>query len=662
MAPRASERIPLALRELPALLAPFPGRLEFAARLALICALTTLVAEIYQTPDPALTVYVAFFVIKPDRATSVVLSIVMLTLITVIIAVVMLVTMLVIDQPLWRVVAMTLISFGLLFAASASKLKPIAGIIALIAAYALDLLGEAHMGEIATRGLLYAWLFVGIPAGVSIAVNFVLGPAPRRLARRALADRLRLAAKMLQAPDAHVREAFEESLNEGPGEVPAWLRLAGAEKTASAQDLAQLRQAMQSTAVILSLVDVMSRDANLSLPSDLRERAALSLMDLADGLEQRRGSIEIDVGRLTTETLLSPPAAAVLAEFKAALAAIADPPPPEPAPQAKAAGGFFLPDAFTNPAHVQYALKTTAAAMFCYVVYELLDWPGIHTCLITCYIVSLGTAAETAEKLTLRIVGALLGAAVGIAAIVFLMPSVSSIGALMAVVFLAGLAAAWIAAGSPRVSYIGLQFAFAFFLCVIQGPSPAFDMTIARDRVIGILFGNLVVALIFTQIWPVSVASRIDPAIASLLRRLAALSSSRSRPGRWALAAETQAAIGALDQDLKLTHYEPTSIRPAQDWLDWRRGVAQALASLLGPLLIDADRDPAMRDGVASRLERLAAEFTSDAQAAGPASGVETAAAHVAHPLVAAPLLGLERWVRQASQDDPEPRAEHARA
>jgi multidrug resistance protein MdtO len=48
-------------------LRPFPGRLEFSSRLALACALTTLVAEIYQTPDPALTAYVAFFVMKRDR-------------------------------------------------------------------------------------------------------------------------------------------------------------------------------------------------------------------------------------------------------------------------------------------------------------------------------------------------------------------------------------------------------------------------------------------------------------------------------------------------------------------------------------------------------------------------------------------------------------------
>jgi multidrug resistance protein MdtO len=76
------------LSEALALLQPFPGRLEFAARLALICALTTLVVEVYQTPEAALTAYVAFFVMKRDRMESVVVSIVMTILISLIIGIV----------------------------------------------------------------------------------------------------------------------------------------------------------------------------------------------------------------------------------------------------------------------------------------------------------------------------------------------------------------------------------------------------------------------------------------------------------------------------------------------------------------------------------------------------------------------------------------------
>ena len=137
-------------RHLISLLAPFPGRLEFAFRLAMICALTALVAELYQTPDPALTVYIAFFLIKRDRVTSIILSMVMLTVLTITLLIVLTTTLVVIDQPVWRVLAMALISFGLMFLASGSKLGPIAPIVALIAAYAFDLLGTIQVGEIAT--------------------------------------------------------------------------------------------------------------------------------------------------------------------------------------------------------------------------------------------------------------------------------------------------------------------------------------------------------------------------------------------------------------------------------------------------------------------------------------------------------------------------------
>src|SRR5438552_364299 len=136
------------LAELLRLLMPFPGRLEFAVRLALICALTTLVVEIYQTPEPALTVYLVFFLDKPDRGTSLILSLAMLTLFSLIVTSVILVAIIVIDQPVWRVATIAAISLGLLFLASASKLRPIGGTVALIVAFALDQLGRVHGGEI----------------------------------------------------------------------------------------------------------------------------------------------------------------------------------------------------------------------------------------------------------------------------------------------------------------------------------------------------------------------------------------------------------------------------------------------------------------------------------------------------------------------------------
>jgi multidrug resistance protein MdtO len=667
MAPPVSERPESAFEGIGALLAPFPGRLEFAARLALICALATLVAEIYQTLDPALTAYVAFFVMKPDRVASIATSIAMTVLITLLIGLVLGLALQVIDQPLWRVTVMVLMSLGITFAASASKLKPLAGTIALIVAYALDLLGTVPGGETTTRGLLYVWLFVGIPAGLSILVNLVLGPAPRRLAERALAHRLRLAGAVLRAPAPRLQSAFEECLREGAGEIPAWLKLAGVEKTSPPRDLAALRQAAQSTIVILSLVDFIVNGPEPLPPAPLREGIAQILDDMAAILAKGGYPVGVALEFHEEEATLTPSSAAAIAELQAVLAAFAEPPPPDPAepPVAEPKSGFFLPDAFTNPAHVQYALKTTGAAMFCYVTYLLLNWPGIHTCLITCYIVSLGTAAETAEKQTLRFVGCLVGAAAGLAAIVFLMPNVTSIGGLMAVVFLAALASGWIAAGSPRISYVGFQLAFAFFLSVIQGAAPAFDMTIARDRTIGILFGDVVVAIVFTLVWPVSVAKRVDPAIAALFRRLAALASATSAPKRWGLAVEARAKLGSIEQDLGLMRYEPSATRPAGAWVAERREVARNLSALQVPLLVGADQRPGALDGIARRLDRLAERFGAAPEPATPAVGIGRASGspdHAVAALIEAPLVQLEQLAAEFTAPETEGRLNHAPA
>jgi hypothetical protein len=138
------------------------------------------------------------------------------------------------------------------------------------------------------------------------------------------------------------------------------------------------------------------------------------------------------------------------------------------------------------------------------------------------------------------------------------------------------------------------QIAFAFFLCVIQGPGPSFDLTTARDRVIGILLGNIVVYVIFANIWPVSVGKRIDPAIAALLRRLSGLLAENSKSARRSQAPEAQEMLAGIERDLDLAHYEPPSVRPDDRWIGVRRRAADELGALFGPLLLAADKDLSM--------------------------------------------------------------------
>ena len=91
MAANAVERHPDLHANWLRLLAPNPERVELATRIALICALTTLVTEIYQTPEQALTAYVVFFFNRPERTSSLILGVVFPLVIGVVIALILLV-------------------------------------------------------------------------------------------------------------------------------------------------------------------------------------------------------------------------------------------------------------------------------------------------------------------------------------------------------------------------------------------------------------------------------------------------------------------------------------------------------------------------------------------------------------------------------------------
>jgi multidrug resistance protein MdtO len=615
MAPLAGDIARPGLGEILRLLAPFPGRAEWVFRVALICALTVLVTSIYGTPEAALSAYIVFFLNRADRVTSAVLAIVMLLLVTVVIGLVLVVAVFCVDDPMLRVAAMTVLSVGLLYLASASKLRPVGAILAMIVGFGLDELGIVPSGEVATRGALYAWLMVAIPVGVAVGVNLLTAPSPRKLACRELARRLRLAACQLRTPGID-RTAFDASLREGDHQIATWLKLSKLEGTSSRDDVAALRQAMSSTAAILMAVDLADGEPHQGgLPASFAAPIADTLEQMAGMLAQGGYPVEIEL-HLPTDATLPPVAKMIAADLRTAITDFARVQNPAVHASvgevaAKPHSGFFLPDAHTNPDHIRYAFKTTAAAMFCYLLYMQLNWTGIHTCFITCYVVSLGTTAETVEKLTLRIAGCAIGALLGIAAIVYVTPALTSIGQLMALVFAGAWVAAWIAQGSPRIAYAGFQISFAFFLCVIQGAAPSFDLTTARDRVIGILLGNVVVYLVFTRVWPVSIAKQIDAALAALLLQWQRLIKIERADQRRAEAAQALAQYGALEQNLGLVHYEPAWVRPPPEWIAGRRRVLAELGAIEGPLFLLAERAPG-DTAAEARLHRIASGFLAD--------------------------------------------------
>ncbi|WP_175739809.1 FUSC family protein [Burkholderia ambifaria] len=681
-------------REVLRLLAPFPGRTSIAVRVALICALTVLVTSAYGTPEAALSAYVVFFMIRADRVTSIVLAAALLLIVTIVIGLVLGIAIFSIDYSILRVACMAVLSVGLLYLTSASKLRPVGAILAMIVGFGLDQLGLAPFGEAATRALLYIWLTIAIPVGVAIVVNLLIAPSPRRLALAQIAKRLRLAARRLRGDD-DARAAFDASLREGDKQLLTWLKLSKLEGSSSAADVAALRQAIASSTALMVGVALADREPDARLPDAFAAPIAATLDEMAAILE--RGGYPVDVTLALPPIDALPPLARVAAtDLHAAITHFAEPGAaadttaaapdipvgapaaarPEPAPEPIASpapaprGGFFLPDARSNPDHIRYALKTTAAAIFCYLLYSQLDWSGIHTCVVTCYIVSLGSTAETVEKLTLRIVGCIVGALLGTAALVFVVPALSSVGELMALVFAGAWPSAWVAFGSPRIGYAGFQIAFAFFLCVIQGAGPGFDLTIARDRTIGILLGNVVVYLVFTRIWPVSIGKQIDVALAALLEQWRRVVQIAQPAERRTLAAEAFARHGAIAQELGLVHYEPSWVRPAATWLATRRRALAELGALEGPLFLLAERAPGDA-AIGARLARVVAlrdgDPAGDPAAPAPPSTASAATMPAAAPadpardallnLIDTRLAHIADAARQATPKEPAPHA-----
>ena len=168
-----------------------------------------------------------------------------------------------------------------------------------------------------------------------------------------------------------------------------------------------------------------------------------------------------------------------------------------------ARAGILKADAFINAAHLKFALRGTAAALVCYLAYHLLDWRGLYNSVATCMVTALSTTGSSRQKQLLRIAGAITGGLLlAISAEVFLLPHMDSITEFLLLFIAVTVFAAWFATASPRISYFGLQAAFAFYVVHLRTFGPDVQLTPARDNVAGILLGLLVMWIVFDQLAP----------------------------------------------------------------------------------------------------------------------------------------------------------------
>jgi multidrug resistance protein MdtO len=118
------------------------------------------------------------------------------------------------------------------------------------------------------------------------------------------------------------------------------------------------------------------------------------------------------------------------------------------------------------------------------------------------------------QKQAYRFFGTVIGGVFAIAAESLLFPNMDSITSLVCMVAVVAFVSGWVLR-SPHIGSVGIQIGFAFFLTTLQGFSATTQIATARDRVIGVTLGTLVMWFIFDQMWP----TRTSHALNQILRR-----------------------------------------------------------------------------------------------------------------------------------------------
>ncbi len=167
------------------------------------------------------------------------------------------------------------------------------------------------------------------------------------------------------------------------------------------------------------------------------------------------------------------------------------------APEAEAAEEEFEEVSASSDRAI-FAVRGTFAVMLGFVIFSATDWFGIHTCMFTTLFIASPERERLLRKGALRIGGAAFGSLLALVAMVWVVPQLTDVAGFLAMVAIVSLLAGWVAAGSERISYAGMQIGLAFFLAVLALPGPIYELSEARDRVIGVLLGVLLAWFAFS--------------------------------------------------------------------------------------------------------------------------------------------------------------------
>ena len=490
-----------------------PGRANYTLRLTLSCAVLIVLFMTLHIPFLAVALIVVFYVSQPNVLMIKLVSVVFVLTVSVALGGVLLIIKWTYDYPLIRLVASVILFFCAIYLMRVlGKLGLAFFVVALAVIYAQTFPSMTSQSEILVRLLLWLWVAINTAILVTLLVNACFQQAfPGYQFKARLVVMLRQTARRLSQPD---NGTPPPTVTEIAGQFNQ-LRSLYQQAARATPEIAASPQAWQSLmAAALSCSHLTALLQPGDDHPDARRRIASQLNALADNLPAAAEVQPLIVPRDGANSAILQEIAEVLARLARGETI--------PLPQGEVEKApLLLPDAWSNPAYLHFALKTLLATLLCYVFYTAADWQGIHTIMLSCVIVAQPGLGATMQKTWLRIGGALLATLIALLLIVFVQPWTDSLSGLLAMTLPVFALAAWIAAGSERIAYAGIQIGFTFALAFLSWFGPLSNLTELRDRVIGILLGVLVSSIVHLYLWPDSEAPQLKARLAQLYRQLA---------------------------------------------------------------------------------------------------------------------------------------------
>ncbi|RXZ38501.1 FUSC family protein [Oxalobacteraceae bacterium CAVE-383] len=533
-------------------LAPVPGRWTTLIRYLIASAIVIVVSMSLQVPFLALSL-IAIFSTTLQNTFLTRLSGMLATLgLTLALACTLLLLRLTLDLPLLRILGSMLILLCAMYFLRTSKLGGMGFLVGLVVIYTQSAVDTISDPELLTRAVLYLWVAVAYPIAVNILVGQLL-PA---------------------SADAHLWKELHAQL-EGIAN-----RIKGVQTAFAGTEETFLRMHRQLSYALMSHPKLALLNARSKARVRLVERLLAATRQLPAGNSprhtveyQRHAPIvlaairdlqfrHVDEGAF--EMPAAPPdyaaaAPAPLAAMHRAFLKLAQEELPRedaasPAAAAKAAV-FGL-----NTNALKFALKVVLATQIGYLFLSAVQWPGIHTCMLTCIILALPGLGATTHKGVMRLTGAALGSIAALLATVFVIPHLDSITGLLLLSLAVIAVGAWIAAGSPLGDYVGFQMVFCFALALFGQFGPSVDLTEIRDRAVGIVIGVIISLAVYSKIWPEREAAQAPSAVAELLRALSRVAAACGPAGNGEherAQAEAWSAIDRLRQLRNHLAFEP---------------------------------------------------------------------------------------------------------